>query len=135
MKNGLWKKLRFRRKAKHLRIGKWGESLTCNEMQRIGLDILVKNFSVHDLGEIDIVGRDGNCLVFVEVKTRRYGAEARPGDSISVEKRQKLWKAGHYYMRHLGDSPPRFRFDVAEVIYKSAFSYQVLYLPNAFQPY
>lgn len=135
MKYRFLEKFAFKRKARHLRVGAWGERLTCKEMQRIGLDVLVVNFQVHGVGEVDIIGRDGDCLVFVEVKTRHHGQEARPGDSISAEKRQKLWKTAQYYMRHLGDLQPRFRFDVAEVTYTSAMSYQVLYLPNAFQPW
>ena len=132
---GLLQKLlgRFiKRPAKHLRTGIWGENVTVREMQRIGLEILRKNYRVHGIGEIDIIARDGNCLVFVEVKTRAFGQTGRPALAINREKRRKLWRTAQYFMKRLGKCQPRFRFDVAEVIYKSRFSYEVLYLPNTF---
>ena len=123
----------FKQRAQHLRIGEWGERASIREMQCMGLEILRTNFTVHGMGEIDIIARDGNCLIFVEVKTRAHGQMGRPALAINKEKRFKLWKTAHYYMKRLGNRIPRFRFDVVEVIYKSRLSYQIYYWPNAFQ--
>jgi putative endonuclease len=116
----------------NLAIGRLGEQLAAKEMQKIGVTVLQYNFAVHGLGEIDIIGRDGGCLVFVEVKTRRRWDKARPGAAVNKQKRKKIWKTAHSYMRQLGAGGFRFRFDVVEVYLVSRFRYKVIYLPGAF---
>jgi putative endonuclease len=122
----------FKSKATHLSIGQKGERLAVKEMKRMGLTVLRTNFSVHGTGEIDIIGRDGTCLVFVEVKTRSSDAFGRPGEAVNKDKKKKLWKTAHMYMRELGNTDLRFRFDVVEVYFFSRFRKKVIYLPGAF---
>ena len=119
-------------KARHLALGELGEKLVVNYMKRTGLEVLRVNYRVHGLGEIDIIGRDGSCLVFVEVKTRKSSDRSRPGEAVNHEKQTKLWKASRVFLRELGSPDIRFRFDVAEVYYTSRFKNRVIYLPNAF---
>ena len=122
----------FNQKTEHLRTGRSGEKTVCREMRRMGLTVLRTNYSVHGVGEIDIVGRDGSCLVFVEVKTRRSEEGSRPGEAVNTEKKKKIWKTAQFYMRELGRRDLRYRFDVAEVYYRPFFRSDVLYLPGAF---
>ena len=122
----------FSKKASHLRIGELGEKAVVREMKRMGLEVLRVNYSVHGVGEIDIIGRDGTCLLFVEVKTRKESQFSRPGEAVNLDKKKKLWKTSRAYIRELGNPKIRFRFDVAEVYYKNRFRKKVLYLPNSF---
>jgi len=122
----------FTEKPSHLHTGEAGERLAVKEMKKIGLEILQLNYSVHGVGEIDIVARDGTCLVFVEVKTRKNFTYSRPGEAVNYEKKKKLWKTSRAYIRELGNPKIRFRFDVVEVLYKGFFKSEVIYLPNAF---
>ena len=101
-------------------------------MRRMGLTVLRTNFAVHGVGEIDIIGRDGSCLVFVEVKTRSSLNGSRPGEAVDSEKKKKIWKTAQFFMRELGHRDLRYRFDVAEVYFKPLFRSEVLYLPGAF---
>lgn len=119
-------------KAGHLTLGEIGEKLVVRHMKKIGLEVLQVNYRVHGVGEVDIVGRDGSCLLFVEVKTRKNFDRSRPGEAVNHDKQTKLWKASRMYMRELGNPKIRFRFDVAEVYYKSRFQNKIIYLPNAF---
>ena len=121
-----------RKQAAHLKIGAIGEKIAIKEMNKMGLEVLRVNYSVHGTGEIDIIGRDGACLLFVEVKTRKKSDRSRPGEAVNLEKRKKLWKTSRAFIRELGSPKIRFRFDVVEVYYKNRFSYNVLYLSNAF---
>ena len=119
-------------KAQHLLTGERGEKLACREIRRMGLTVLRKNYSVHGVGEIDIIARDGSCLLFVEVKTRRNGEGTRPGEAVDNDKKKKLWKTAQRYMRELGNRNLRFRFDVVEVYLLGIFRNKVVYLPGAF---
>jgi putative endonuclease len=75
-----------------------------------GYKIIVRNFRC-DLGEIDIVARDGNTLVFVEVKTRAYD-DPTPEDQVNPVKHHQLTKAGKFYLSRYGIPQPAARFDV-----------------------
>ena len=124
--------LLFKKRASHLSLGEFGEKVVIKEMKKMGLEILRVNYAVHKVGEIDIIGRDGSCLVFVEVKTRVNTDLSRPGEAVNSEKKKKLWKTSRAFINEIGNPKIRFRFDVAEVYYKSRFSYQIMYLSNAF---
>jgi putative endonuclease len=85
-------------------------------------------------GELDIIAWHGDCLVFVEVKTRRvaHGAQGTPSEAIDARKRRQLVALAISYLAHhaLDDVP--CRFDVVEVIGgREGFAHFRL-LPNAF---
>jgi putative endonuclease len=65
--------------------------------------------------EIDIVGRDGEVLVFVEVKTRAAGALVPGYHAVDQRKKRVLKRAAETYLAQLRDKPRTFRFDVVEV--------------------
>jgi putative endonuclease len=66
--------------------------------------------------EIDLVARDGQALVFVEVKTRFSEQFGRPESAVDRRKRQVLSRAAVRYIRKLRDPQVCFRFDVVEVV-------------------
>lgn len=92
------------------RLGEAWEELACRHLQQAGLSLLARNFQTR-FGEIDLVMRDRDVLVFVEV---RYRASARFGGSagsITPGKRQRLGTAAGQFLqgrRELADLPCRF---------------------------
>lgn len=118
-------------KAAHLRLGARGERLARQRLRQGGLRILKRNFRT-PRGEIDLVARDGNTLVFVEVKTRTNVAWTRPSKAVSSEQKQRIISAGADYYRRIGRPAVPVRFDIVEVIVPDDGPTQVEWLSNAF---
>ena len=78
-------------------------------LERHGLTIVERNYRCR-LGEIDLVARDGNTTVFVEVRSRASSAFGGAAASITSSKRQKLLKAARHYLSGARTLPP-CRFD------------------------
>lgn len=75
-----------------------------------------RNFRAPGGGEVDLVCRDGDTLVFAEVKTRRSEELGRPLDAVD-HKKQKFIRRGALHWLRLLDMPDiTFRFDVVEVL-------------------
>jgi len=103
-------------RAAHLRAGIWGERQAERWLRKKGYRILGRRVRMGRRDELDLVARDGEVLVFVEVKTRRTEAFGRPLDFVNLKKRRAVGRAARQYLRKLKSSPPYFRFDVVEVI-------------------
>ncbi|HJC25141.1 MAG TPA: YraN family protein [Candidatus Eisenbergiella merdavium] len=94
-----------------------------------GVRILEKNFRCRE-GEIDLIGRDGEYLVFFEVKYRKNADAGFPAEAVGIAKQKKICRAAKYYLyrKHWGESVP-VRFDVIAVCaermnwYQNAFDY------------
>jgi putative endonuclease len=100
----------------HLQLGVRGEKLAGAFLRREGYKVLYRNFRGARGGEVDIVCRDGDTLVFVEVKTRTREDFGRPADAINAAK-QKLIARGALAWLQLLDNPDILvRFDVVEVM-------------------
>jgi putative endonuclease len=95
-------------------IGKAGEDLACAELRRRGYAILARRYRSRR-GEIDIVARDGDTLVFVEVKARRGASFGAARDAVTWRKRRRLQVvAGDFLARSRLSAVP-CRFDVVAV--------------------
>src|SRR6188768_4263805 len=99
----------------HLRLGSRGESLACRHLRKNGYKILYRNFRGRTGGEIDIVCRDRDTLVFVEVKTRTREDFGRPFEAIDRDKRKRISRGALAWLRMLDNPDILFRFDVVEV--------------------
>ncbi len=99
----------------HLRSGLWGERQAETYLRKQGCKILGRRVRVGNRDEIDLVVRDREVLVFVEVKTRREEKFGRPLDSVDRHKRHSLSRAAVRYLQRLKE-PVNFRFDVVEVV-------------------
>jgi len=97
-------------------IGKIGEQLAACELLNKEHDLLELNFSAPRLGEIDIISKSEDTLIFTEVKTQTYGhGWGSPSNQIDVNKMDRIMNTVQFYM----DSHELncdFRFDVAEVV-------------------
>jgi putative endonuclease len=97
----------------------------------LGLKFLTANFQ-SPRGELDLVFRDGECLVFVEVKTRSSEDWTRPAAAVNAAKRRHLSQAALDYLRLLGNPEVRVRFDIVEVLLDAGRVREVRHLPNTF---
>ena len=123
---------------RHLRLGTRGENLACRFLKKSGYKILYRNFKGRTGGEIDVVCRDRDTLVFVEVKTRTREDFGRPLDAVDRDKRKRISRGGLAWLRLLGDPDILFRFDVVEVIIAEGREPRLEILQNAFslpEPY
>lgn len=95
-------------------LGRAGEHLAEEHLTCLGYDVLERNYRCR-FGEIDLIARDGTCLVFVEVKTRRSKAFGEPSEAISREKKTRLARLARHYLTERGLGEPYCRFDVVAV--------------------
>ena len=130
-----WQRIiRWRRNSEspaHLRRGALGERAAQQHLQRAGLKFLTANFR-SDHGEIDLVFRDADCLVFVEVKTRSSEDWVRPAAAVDTRKRRLLSQTALDYLKLLRNPPVKVRFDIVEVLLQDEAVREVRHLPNAF---
>ena len=122
----------------HLRRGARGEKLACRFLRSHGYKILYRNFRARTGGEIDIVCRDGDTLVFVEVKTRGSEDFGRPVEAINRQKQLRISKGGLAWLRMLDNPDIVFRFDVVEVLLPDEGEPRLELIEDAFelsQPY
>jgi putative endonuclease len=115
----------------HLRRGAAGERAARKHLAQQGLKYLTANFK-SARGEIDLVFRDQDCLVFVEVKTRSSEAWVRPAAAVNAGKRLRLTRCAFDYLRLLKNPPVKIRFDVVEVLLEDGEIAQIRHLPNTF---
>lgn len=107
-----------------------GEAVACTYLQRRGMDLVATNWTCR-FGEIDLIMRDGDTLVFVEVRLRssaRYGAAA---DTVVGQKQRKLVRAAKLYQQqedYWGD----VRFDVVSIMRADGADPVIEHLPYAF---
>ena len=114
-----------------MRRGELGEVAAKKHLKRQGLKFLVANFR-SSRGEVDLVFREDDCLVFVEVKTRSSEDWVRPAAAVNKERRQRLSRAALDYLRLLRNPPVKLRFDIVEVLLRDGEVREVRHLPNTF---
>jgi len=118
-------------KPEHLRRGRLGEQAARNYLRRQGLKFLTANFR-SDRGEIDLIFRDGDCLAFVEVKSRSSEDWTRPAAAVDAERRRRLSHCALDYLRRLRNPQVKIRFDIVEVLLEDGAVREVRHLPNTF---
>jgi putative endonuclease len=119
------------RQPLHLRYGVLGERAAKRHLKRQGLKFLTANFR-SSRGEIDLVFRDDDCLVFIEVKTRSSEEWSRPAAAVNAERRRRLTRTALDYLRLLKNPQVKLRFDIVEVLLEDGAVREVRHLPNTF---
>ena len=94
-------------------LGRRGEELAARHLAGRGYEIVARNWRC-ETGEIDLVTRDGDCLAFVEVRTRRGRALGTPEESITAAKQARLIDLAEAYVQ-MSDWPGHYRIDVVAV--------------------
>jgi putative endonuclease len=118
-------------KPEHLRRGELGERAAKKFLQRAGLKFLAANFR-SARGEIDLIFRDGDCLAFVEVKTRSSEEWTRPAAAVDARKRRRLSQTALDYLKLLKNPAVKIRFDIVEVLLADGAVREIRHLPNTF---
>ncbi|MBM3131596.1 MAG: YraN family protein [Chloroflexi bacterium] len=96
------------------RLGDSGERIARVFLEKNGYRILETNYR-SSIGEIDIVARDGDTLVFVEVRTRRGGNLGTPEESVTEAKRAKLIDLAHTYLQEHDHPTDLWRIDMVAI--------------------
>ena len=96
------------------RLGNLGERAAERHLRAAGLTIVARGFRFRG-GEIDLIARDGEELVFVEVKTRTSEDFGNPTESVTRAKRRKLLQAASFYLQSRGLMQQPCRFDVVAI--------------------
>jgi putative endonuclease len=114
-------------------LGKLGEDLACDELARRGYAILARRYRTR-FGEIDIVSRDGDTMVFVEVKARRTARRGTAAEQIPFWKRRRIAAMALDYLASADLLQRRCRFDVVAIDDAGGSRPRVRVIANAFQP-
>ncbi len=115
----------------HLRRGRLGERAAKKHLRRQGMKFLTANFR-SSRGEMDLIFREDDCLVFVEVKTRSAEDWTRPAKAVDARKRRLLSQTALDYLRLLRSPPVKIRFDIVEVLLDDETVREVRHLPHTF---
>ena len=101
--------------VKNKELGRRGEAAAARYLEFVGYEILERNW-VCPAGEADIVARQGDTLVFVEVKTRKDERFGRPALAVDRRKRQALCRGASAFIRRAHYPSLTYRFDIIEVV-------------------
>lgn len=112
--------------------GKRGESLARAELERRGYEIVATGFRTR-YGEIDIIARDAETLVFVEVRARRGSDCGTAAESVTRQKQWKVSRAAAAYLAANGGADRPCRFDVVAIDYDLDGRPAITVYPNAFE--
>ena len=127
----LKKRFTTKKSPLHLRHGLLGEQAAKKFLTQQGLKFLTANFR-SPRGEMDLIFRDGDCLVFAEVKTRSSEEWTRPAAAVDAERRRRLSHCALDYLRLLKNPKVKIRFDIVEVLLADGIAREIRHLPNTF---
>ena len=96
-------------------LGRVGEQKAAEYLEKKGYKVIEKNYKTH-VGEIDLIVKDGETIVFVEVKTRSSENFGSPADAVDYKKREKYYKVATEYLLRKQKDGADCRFDVIEIL-------------------
>lgn len=114
-------------------LGAMGENLACDFLRAKGYEILEQNWRFGK-GELDIVARMGNELVFVEVKTRETDFFGDPADFLSNRQQKMLVETADAFLRYRPQLDLESRFDVMGIVVRPAGPPDIQHYEYAFYP-
>jgi putative endonuclease len=115
----------------HKEIGKRGEKLAVDYLRKNKYLILEQNYCCH-LGEVDIIAKKGNTLIFCEVKTKASSKFGEPVEEVDDYKQEKLKRLANYYFAFKTRQNLQCRFDVISINLTTGGEAKVNHLKNAF---
>ena len=125
------KKLFKRRRSDKKELGDAGEKFAEKYLKSLGFKIIRKNYS-SPFGEIDIIAREKDTLVFVEVKSRNEGLEGSAEYAVDSKKRYRITRTALYYLNENKLGEIDCRFDVVIVHFSERGRARVSLIKNAF---
>jgi putative endonuclease len=118
--------------AKHLDLGRKGESLAKAHLEKAGYEIMDENWT-HGHLEVDLIAYKDKVIIFTEVKTRTGNFFGEPEDFVDKRKQKLLVEAAEeyvYLMNHQGE----VRFDIISVLFDRQDNYTLKHIEDAFWP-
>ncbi len=106
------------RRSHAYRLGERGEDVACRFLEARGFRILVRNYRTRG-GEVDIVAREGEVTVFVEVKERQDKRHGEGFEAVTAGKRRRIVRAAQGYAASYGLWESGLRFDVVSIDWSS----------------
>jgi putative endonuclease len=114
-----------------LDLGKLGEELAFKKIKRIGYKCLARNYRC-PLGEVDLIAKDGDTLVFIEIKTRKGKSIGYAKEAVDGRKRRQLSKVALTYIKANDCWNMRSRFDVVAINFNKN-KREIEIIKNAFE--
>ena len=118
--------------AHHNQIGAKGEQIAKEMLEAKGYQILEQNWRF-SRAEVDLIAKDGEILVFVEVKTRSYDYFGQPEEFVTSTKEAFMAQAASAYMDKIGHDW-EIRFDIIGILYRNQASFRIKHIEDAFFP-
>ena len=118
-------------KNRRQKFGEKGEAIAVRQLKKAGYKIIDTNYRTQ-LGEIDIIAKEKDTIVFVEVKARRSVHFGSPKQAVTLQKQKKISMVALYYLKTIGQSSAKARFDVVAVI-ENRDEPRVEIIKNAFE--
>ncbi len=112
-------------------LGQNGEKLAQTHIKKLGYKILTTNYRIRN-GEVDIIAKDNDVLVFLEVKSRKSTSCGTPLSSITWRKQKKISGVALEYILRNNLVDTDARFDVISVTWDSTHSPRIEHIQNAF---
>lgn len=100
-------------------VGRLGEKIAAEFLKNRGFKILARNWKTPRWGELDLVARDGETLVIVEVKTRSSDDFSQPFEAVNHFKLKSIVRAGQMFKLQNPQTPEALRVDVVSIVLKS----------------
>lgn len=116
----------------HRELGNQGELIAADYLLKKNYELLERNYKVK-LGEIDLIARKKNIIVFVEVKTRKSLSYGFPSQAVDIRKQRKIIQVAQVYIANLGIQNYEFRFDIIEILWKNNDLWNVNHIINGFE--
>lgn len=113
-------------------MGLWGEDKAVEFLKAKKYTILARNYHSR-FGEIDIIARKQNTIIFVEVKTRKNTAFGFPAEFVNYQKQQKIMKTAQLYINDNFNTEFDYRFDILEVFHYDDNKVKFNHLKGAFE--
>ena len=112
-------------------LGQRGEELAAEYLLGAGYRIIERNHRNH-YGEIDIIAREGGCLVFVEVKTRKNALFSHPCEAVTRNKQIRIGRVAQDYLSRNNLADVAARFDVVAILLPDIGPPEIDLIQNAF---
>ena len=103
------------RGTRNKELGRYGEECATHYLEKLGYDVIERNWTC-PAGEVDIIARQGDAIVFVEVKTRSSLSRGFPEEAVTPEKRSRYERIAAYYLKEYDETELAVRFDVIGVL-------------------
>jgi len=114
-----------------LALGRDGEEIACRYLEAKEYEIVARGFRMFR-GEIDVIARDGETLVFVEVKARTDESYGRPEEAVTPAKQRQIRRVAQGFLVAHPHPGVGCRFDVIAILFRDRDDYRLEHFVDAF---